>query len=102
MWRGPGADVARSRCRCGMESGADVAWSPGQMWRGPGADVARSRCRCGEVPVQMWRGPGADVAGAVLGDEFRPSLADRAEKLRHACTSHGGDADGLERRVELV
>ena len=25
------------------------------QWRGPGADVARSRCRCGEVPVQMWR-----------------------------------------------
>ena len=29
--------------------------APAQMWPGPGADVARSRRRCGPVPAQTWR-----------------------------------------------
>jgi hypothetical protein len=31
------------------------------MWVGPGADVARSWCRCGSVPARTLPGPGADV-----------------------------------------
>jgi hypothetical protein len=34
--------------------------------RSPGADVGRSRRRCGPVPAQMWAGRGADVGQSVV------------------------------------
>jgi hypothetical protein len=68
--RCPGADEARSRCRCG-----------------------RSRCRCGRArpqtwrgPVQMWTGPGADCnsswgrRGPIVG----PTWTRRADATRAA------------------